>query len=552
MTDSLRALNCKKREMIIKSYEARISENEVDYMENKPFATKEYIYENQKLDANIIVNEFYTNNYRAISISKKTKVGMDGLMIEIIKLMTTHPDDDFIIDIKNVRILTGMSNVSWQHELEKRCPEKFRSCVFHHGQIQKSDLCNLKNALIIIDEIDSGSEVGQVLDRTLKNTGLLNLDNMINNNIRFIFASATNIKQLYDLYRWGKKYHMWYKMTIPSSYIGHIDFLNSGVLKESYSLCEEEKAEEWIKEDIINYYGSEYRIHLVRVTETKSNSRDVIEKVCDKYRIRYHIHTSSERISKNELDKIFEEPLTRHCVIMIKGFYRRADFIPNQWKLKIGAVHELYTVTVDDNVQMQGLIGRMSGYWREYVERGHKIGPYRMATKSVENYEKIFNDPFGKNSFQSSNFNKKNGKVTKNMVGLLTPCNVVGVQDCGLPESELEQKWDLTEYEFKSIREALDFFKKNGIRLRKFHLNDECFVEGSTTKYKGVLSYDKVKEEMKNWSKLSNFDIRNSSTTPMYTRCYPCYKDVGDCTSIVIICRVLKLKKKKVSRIVVE
>ena len=43
---------------------------------------------------------------------------------------------------------------------------------------------------------------------------------MKNNNNRFVFISATIIKELYDLYSWGTL-HESYNMTIPKSYIGH-------------------------------------------------------------------------------------------------------------------------------------------------------------------------------------------------------------------------------------------------------------------------------------------------------------------------------------------
>ena len=49
----------------------------------------EYIYENQKNDARKIVDMFYNAEIRAVSVLKRTKLGMDGLMIEISKLFAT-------------------------------------------------------------------------------------------------------------------------------------------------------------------------------------------------------------------------------------------------------------------------------------------------------------------------------------------------------------------------------------------------------------------------------------------------------------------------------
>ena len=105
--DRLKSAN---RGLVLGSYTAVVSENFIRHSNGDRKATSEYIYDNQKEDAMNIVAEFYHNNRRVVSITKKTKVGADGLIVELAKQMTTHPDDDFVINPANVRILTGMSN----------------------------------------------------------------------------------------------------------------------------------------------------------------------------------------------------------------------------------------------------------------------------------------------------------------------------------------------------------------------------------------------------------------------------------------------------------
>jgi len=55
-------------------------------------------------------------------------------------------------------------------------------------------------------------------------------------------------------------------MSIPASYFGHKDFLEKGIVKDFYSLSSKENADKWVQEDIITRYGTDYRVHLVRVT----------------------------------------------------------------------------------------------------------------------------------------------------------------------------------------------------------------------------------------------------------------------------------------------
>ena len=151
-------------------------------------------------DANNIVDIFYKTDCRVVSIQKKTKVGADGLMIEIVKLITTHIDDKFIVNPANVRILTGMSNVTWEKDMIDKAPYCFKDKIFHHGKLlSRADLTNMKNSLSIIDEVDVGDKEYQILHTMLEAAGVLDVKHMEEHNNRFVFISATMIKQHYEL-----------------------------------------------------------------------------------------------------------------------------------------------------------------------------------------------------------------------------------------------------------------------------------------------------------------------------------------------------------------
>ena len=174
---------------------------------------------------------------------------------------------------------------------------------------------------------------------------MLDVEHMKTHNNRFVFISATMIKELYDLYRWGELHEL-YKMTIPPSYIGHKDFLDKKIVKESYALNTKENAEKWVQEDILNHYRTDYRVHLVRVN---AKIVDVVQNACIRKGVAFRNHTSTDRLSEEEIKEFFKEPLTQHIVLGVKGFFRRANLIPNRWKLRIGATHELYTKKVDSS-----------------------------------------------------------------------------------------------------------------------------------------------------------------------------------------------------------
>jgi hypothetical protein len=423
-----------RRESVMQAYNSSKAKNKLQFLEGDDKATSDYIYPNQMEDAFNIVDKFHKSNRRVISIQKKTKVGADGLMIEIAKLLTTHIDDTFIVNPANVRFITGMSNAGWEKDMIDKAPDCFKGKIFHHGKLSRADLMGITNGLVIIDEIDSGDKECQVLHNTLRESGVLDVQHMNEYNNRFVFISATMIKELYDLYRWGELHEL-YRMTIPASYIGHKDFLDKDIVKEFYSLDSDENAEKWIQEDIIDYYGGDLRVHIVRVTaktvhvvQNACIRKDVLERANNRNGIIFRNHTSTDRLLPDEIKELFKEPLSKHIVLGVKGFFRRANLIPNAWKLRIGATHELYTKCVDNSVQIQGLTGRMTGYWRDDIENGHKTGPHRTSISAIEEYERIYIDPFGNNSYQTTGFKKRIGKVSAQPT-MLSPHNIPNLEN---------------------------------------------------------------------------------------------------------------------------
>ena len=406
------------RDIVLHDYQSACIKNAESFHNGNVKTSSEYIFSNQKEDAAVICNKFYTTSVKAISIIKRTKVGMDGLMIEIAKNMTTHPDNNFVINRNNIFFITAMSNKLWEKDMKDKMPACFRDNVYHHGKLQqlKLKLTNLKNAIIINDEIDNGDKEDQKLHKLLKDSGILDIKYMEDNNIRFVFVSATMINELQLLDKWGDN-HFTYYMTIPQTYIGHKEFLELGIIQEYYEIKNDETAEKWVQEDIIQNYGTDYRVHIIR---TDIKNKKFISNSCIKNKIDFKNHTSNDRISDSELSTIFNN-ITNHLVIAVKGFFRRANLIPNSWKLKIGATHEKYVKTYDTNVQVQGLPGRMTGYWKSEILNGHKTGPHRTSIDAMNEYEKFYKNPFGDITYNTSG-NKKlfvDPKNIKNLVPII-------------------------------------------------------------------------------------------------------------------------------------
>jgi hypothetical protein len=413
-----------------------------------------------------------------------------------------------------------MSNAGWEKDMIDKAPTCFKDKIFHHGKLSRAELVNIRNGLCIIDEIDAGDKEFQVLHNTLKEAGVLDVKHMEEHNNRFVFISATMIKELYDLYRWGDLHEL-YKMTIPKSYIGHKDFLKLGIIKEFYSLGSDENAEKWVQEDITDNYGNDYRVHLVRLT---TKIVHFVQNACIRKGVAFRNHTSTDRLSEDEIKEFFKEPLTQHIVLGVKGFFRRANLIPNRWKLRIGATHEYYTKVVDNNVQIQGLTGRMTGYWREDIEAGHKTGPHRTSINAIEQYEETYENPFGPNSYHTNGYDKKKGKVTKKPT-MLSPKNILNMEAVDLPPV-MDEIVDVNLYRIYSDENVVrEVCKILGYRFVLAKDNDAGFKETSLRAEKRVVSL----VEAVNYVPKSQGGGGGGLQSRRY---YPCYTDTTNNASL--------------------
>jgi hypothetical protein len=79
------------REIVLSDYQSATVKNKELFITGDVNASSEYIFDNQKEDGRAICDKFYETNVRVISIVKRTKVGMDGLIIEVAKIWLRIP-----------------------------------------------------------------------------------------------------------------------------------------------------------------------------------------------------------------------------------------------------------------------------------------------------------------------------------------------------------------------------------------------------------------------------------------------------------------------------
>lgn len=104
-----------------------------------------------------------------------------------------------------------------------------------------------------------------------------------------------------------------------------------------------------------------------------------------------------------------------------------------------------------------------------------------------------------------------------------------------------DKDWDLITGEFDTLKEANDMLAEHKCRRKNsFTVNEQGFIESTTTKKKRVMNYDDVVEEMKGWAYTSGFDTKKNKDKSLHSRMFVAYKDLNDKDSVVYMVRMIK------------
>lgn len=388
-----------QRQRVNANLESAIADNYFAYKRGDPFASAQYIYPNQESDANRIMAHFRQGK-QVISVQKRTKIGADGLMTYLCCQMTSC-EEGLIIDVDNVFILTGMSNKLWESSMIDKSPSFLKKQIFHHGKLNKINFNKEGPKLIVIDEIDVGDKKKQKLHKLLESANLLDLTYLQENNIYMVFISATIIKELACVKKWGD-IHTNIIMQVPPEYVSIKYLYDKNMVKEYFKISSVAFAIYWIEEDIIKHFGDDYRVHLIACDP--KTSQNIVNACMEYEKVEALYHNSDDRMDTDTLNQYFLGKRTKHTIIMVKKFYSRANLIPNEWKRNIGSIMDRWTNNPDYNVLNQGLVRRMTGFWKKIIEDGHKMGIYRTSIASVLEYEKAYDDPNGNHEYVANGY----------------------------------------------------------------------------------------------------------------------------------------------------
>ena len=348
-----------------------------------------YIYENQWQAAREIV-ELFAQGKRAVAVTKEMQMGMSGTMIaiacEAVRRLGTSYEEIFI--------LTGMSNADYMRTSRLELPETLKGKIFHNGTLRRAIplLSQARNALIMIDEADAANKQNMNLCRTLTAAGVQNFRALEERNIRFLFTSATLLRELFLLYRWGPNHAAIYQLPVTPEYTGVADFHRAGLLQDAVPIrTEEPETIDRVLEEIVSYEEHRNAIHLLRVTYRNA---EYVESCCQQNNITFYLNRAEDKEAEDITTAYYEQglrdELEGQVVIAYIGRLRRGNRIPAHYKSLLGVVHDV-PAKRNDPATAQGLLGRLCGYRRSELFDGSgklqvKTGPWFFDMQSVTAY----------------------------------------------------------------------------------------------------------------------------------------------------------------------
>jgi hypothetical protein len=311
------------------------------------------VYANQQEAALSIIREFIAGKVWVVLVAPPG-AGKTGVILEVLRLLGEHIDSKHQIHIKNMHVITGMSDTDWSKTMKDGMLEALHTTVHHRGELNKKlNIETLRDGILITDECHVASQLNQTIDKKLKDAGLKNIDTLIARNMRMLDVSATPEGVLSDLKNW-RDHTALVVLNPDEKYKGFKTMKSESRLRSAadYNLEKPENAKELLKLFQERYKNCPQKKYFAfRVYS--ANARANVVTACQELGWEFEDHDSSNRVE--DIDRVMETAPNKHKVFFVKGFWRASKRLVRK---HVGGTYESMTSKPDDTSKSQGLTAR--------------------------------------------------------------------------------------------------------------------------------------------------------------------------------------------------
>ena len=398
------------------------------------------VYENQAEAAAEITQHFLAGK-RWVVLIAQPGMGKTGTMLETVRQQCMRTQNAPLID--DIMVCTGMSDTDWERTMRDGLLQCFRDRVFHRGRLPKpEDLSKMRNGLIVADECHIACATSNVLGKTLKAAGLLDINSLVERNMCMLEVSATPEAVAEQLRLWGDLAAV--VMLKPSPiYKGFQSMLDDKCLHDAseFDLKKPADALRLLSTWDERYAGHSKRWFPCRVYS--SDARNAIMSACralgwDEPKV----HDSASRI--DDIDAAMEKPIFKHTVVLIKQFWRASKRLI---RTNVGGTYETTPGKMDTTATSQGLTAR---FCDNFIWKGEQtdvnLRPLHFTDiAAVRQYLNWYNEGcvYGKVPYDAARMKSDGTGPVKAPKSKVHPTNVVGLEgviDVSNPRRDLSRQ----------------------------------------------------------------------------------------------------------------
>lgn len=317
-------------------------------------AGAQIVYANQTEAAFAIIEAFMEGKMWVVLVAPPG-AGKTGVILEVLRLLGEHVNEKLQVHIKNMLVITGMSDTDWSKTMKDGMLEALHGTVYHRGELNKKvNLAALRDGIIVTDECHVACRENQTIDKKLREAGLKSIPALQTRNMRMLDVSATPEGVLYDLRKWRE--HTGVVVLRPDEkYKGFQSMKDENRLLSSkdYDLDDLDCARNLIKILDDRYKNSETKKYFAfRISS--STARGNVSTACMEFGWDTpQNHDSTDRVE--DIDNMMENAPSRHKVFFVKGFWRASKRLVRKY---VGGTYESPTMKSDDTSKSQGLTAR--------------------------------------------------------------------------------------------------------------------------------------------------------------------------------------------------
>ena len=434
------------------------------------------VYQPQRNAANDIIKEF-TQDLSVLMVMAlgKTQSGKTGVMYACIQIYTS-PEIEGHVPVMNIYVITGLSSNEWKTQTKERLPQILKNNVFHRNQLKEfmESIKGKKNILVLMDEVQIACGKSQTIAKQFSECGLLNQQFLMENDIKLVEFSATPNGTFKDSELWGDHSKMVKVMPGPQ-YTSATDLKNDGRVFQCKNLCDSPEALDninEIKEKIDRCYETP-RYHFIRTNigieqeKTLLLFKEVFGE--DMNYILYdskNVECLDEYLGNSEIKGIEPE---KHTFIFLKEMARCAKTFNKE---HIGIWYERDVKCFNDDIVIQGLLGRATGY----DDNGDSI--IFTNIESIDRYSDLWDSNFSDNiqwNSNSTNFNEKKKKtISKKTFNAKISDSSSDEENDGTDEVEYFDNNGVGYKEFDELKNKMKFYIKDTWNTNKIVSNKSC------------------------------------------------------------------------------